>query len=60
MENDILKKSVIECGLLYKPVIIPEILRECYSYYQQNKKDMSLGMYHLNNFHQHKLQSLKK
>ena len=29
MENDILKKKVIECGLLYKPVIIPEILREC-------------------------------
>ena len=28
MENDILKKKVIECGLLYKPVIIPEILRE--------------------------------
>ena len=29
MENDILKKKVIECGLLYKPIIIPEILREC-------------------------------
>ena len=29
MENDILKKKVIECGLLYKPVIVPEILREC-------------------------------
>ena len=29
MENDILKKKVIECGLLYKSVIIPEILREC-------------------------------
>ena len=29
MENDILKKKVIEGGLLYKPVIIPEILREC-------------------------------
>ena len=29
MENDILKKKAIECGLLYKPVIIPEILREC-------------------------------
>ena len=29
MENDVLKKKVIECGLLYKPVIIPEILREC-------------------------------
>ena len=29
MENDILKKKVIECGLLHKPVIIPEILREC-------------------------------
>ena len=29
MENDILMKKVIECGLLYKPVIIPEILREC-------------------------------
>ena len=29
MENDILKKKVIECGLLYKPVILPEILREC-------------------------------
>ena len=29
IENDILKKKVIECGLLYKPVIIPEILREC-------------------------------
>ena len=29
MENDILKKKVIECGLLNKPVIIPEILREC-------------------------------
>ena len=29
MENDILKKKVIECGLLYKPLIIPEILREC-------------------------------
>ena len=28
MENDILKRKVIE-GLLYKPVIIPEILREC-------------------------------
>ena len=28
MENDILKKRVIEGGLLYKPVIIPEILRE--------------------------------
>ena len=28
MENDILKKKAIECGLLYKPVIIPEILRE--------------------------------
>ena len=29
MENNILKKKVIEGGLLYKPVIIPEILREC-------------------------------
>ena len=29
MENDILKKKVIECRLLYKPVIVPEILREC-------------------------------
>ena len=29
MENDILKKKVIEGGLLYKPVIIPEILKEC-------------------------------
>ena len=29
MENDILKKKVIEGGLLYKPVIIPKILREC-------------------------------
>ena len=29
MDNDILKKKVIEGGLLYKPVIIPEILREC-------------------------------
>ena len=29
MENDILKKKEIECGLLYKPVIVPEILREC-------------------------------
>ena len=29
MENDILKKKVIEGGLFYKPVIIPEILREC-------------------------------
>ena len=29
MENDILKKKVIKCGLLYKTVIIPEILREC-------------------------------
>ena len=29
MESDILKKKVIEGGLLYKPVIIPEILREC-------------------------------
>ena len=29
MENDILKKKVIEGGLLYKPVIIPQILREC-------------------------------
>ena len=29
MQNDILKKKVIEGGLLYKPVIIPEILREC-------------------------------
>ena len=29
MENDILRKKVIEGGLLYKPVIIPEILREC-------------------------------
>ena len=29
MENDILKKKVIKGGLLYKPVIIPEILREC-------------------------------
>ena len=29
MENDILKKKVIEGGLLYKLVIIPEILREC-------------------------------
>ena len=29
MEKDILKKKVIEGGLLYKPVIIPEILREC-------------------------------
>ena len=27
---------------------------------QQNNKDMSLGMYHSNNFHQHRLQSLKK
>ena len=32
MENDILKKKVIECGLLYKPVIVPEILRNVYSY----------------------------
>ena len=29
MENDILKKKVIEGGLLYKPVIIPKILGEC-------------------------------
>ena len=29
MESDILKKKVIEGVLLYKPVIIPEILREC-------------------------------
>ena len=29
MESNILKKKVIEGGLLYKPVIIPEILREC-------------------------------
>ena len=29
MENDILKKKVIECGLLYKPEMLPEILREC-------------------------------
>ena len=29
MENDILKKKVIKGRLLYKPVIIPEILREC-------------------------------
>ena len=29
MENNILKKKVIKGGLLYKPVIIPEILREC-------------------------------
>ena len=29
MENDILKKKVLEGGLLYKPVIIPEILRKC-------------------------------
>ena len=29
MENNILKKKVIEGELLYKPVIIPEILREC-------------------------------
>ena len=28
-ENDILKKKVFEGGLLYKRVIIPEILREC-------------------------------
>ena len=29
MENDILKKKIIEGGLLHKPVIIPEIIREC-------------------------------
>ena len=29
MENDILKKKIIEGGLLYKPVIILEIHREC-------------------------------
>ena len=29
MENDILKKKVIEGGLLYKPVILPEIFKEC-------------------------------
>ena len=29
IDNDILKKKVIEGGLLYKPVIIPEILRKC-------------------------------
>ena len=29
MENDLLKKKVTEGGPLYKPVIIPEILREC-------------------------------
>ena len=29
METDIPEKKVIEGGLLYKPVIIPEILREC-------------------------------
>ena len=29
MENDVLKKKIIEGGLLQKPVIIPEIIREC-------------------------------
>ena len=29
MENNILKKKIIEGGLLHKPVIIPEIIREC-------------------------------
>ena len=39
MENDILKKKVIECGLLYKPVIIPEILRECLLILAPTNKD---------------------
>ena len=46
MENDILKKKVIECGLLYKPVIIPEILRECLLILAHDDKDKTSSKEH--------------
>ena len=29
MENNILKKRVIENGLSYKPIVVPDLLKEC-------------------------------
>ena len=39
MENDILRKKIIEGGLLHKPVIIPEIIRECLLMLVMTNKD---------------------
>ena len=30
MENDILKRKIIKNGLLYTPIVVPDILKDCF------------------------------